>query len=155
LIRSFRFSEEEITERRKLEVEFADYAIASLIFETALRQSLSYADDEDRQVQNALVVITARKKGAGVEASELAKELGISKDRAYAHLREALKRESILRANDPERGNKKLFLPAEQSRMLPDAGAVFQKLSQGRRAVRFVHPITGEDVEYRSNGKRS
>jgi len=152
LVRSFRFDEEEIAVRGRLQVGFTDYAVASLIFSSAFSKSLSYGDEEDSELITALSTISARKKGGGADASELAKELGISRDRAYAKLQEALKRGSIRRSNETTLRNLKLYLPAARTGMLPDPRTVFQKLFP-RRRVTFVHPITGRTVEYGHTGK--
>ncbi len=153
LVRSFRFKEKEAEERGRREVGFVDFAIASLIFDTAFSQSLSYADDEDRELHGVLKTISKRKEGAGVEASELAKELSISQDRAYARLRDAFERGTVRRSNEPERGNRKLFLPAAPIRMLPDPAEVFEKIGSDADVATFVHPITGEVVVYRRYGE--
>jgi hypothetical protein len=147
LVRSFRFSEDKLMNRGKLEVDFADFAIANAIVDSALSQSLAYGDEEDRQIHESLAEISQKKKGAPVEAAELAKKMGISRDRAYARLRAAVERGTVHRTNKPSRGNRKLFLPSEGIRMIPDASALFQKLNTARH-LRFVHPVTGEVVEF-------
>ncbi len=147
LIRSFRFDEEEIARLGRLQVSFIDYAVASLIFSTAFSKTLSYGDVEDVDLTTAIRTISEKKKGVGVEASELARELGISLDRAYAKLQAALKQGTIRRSNESALRNRKLFLPAETTGMLPDPLAVFEKLFP-RHRVSFVHPITGRTVEY-------
>jgi hypothetical protein len=147
LVRSFRFDEEDVADRGWLQVSFADYAIASLIFSDAFSKSLSFGDDEDLEVITALGTISARKSGVGVDASELATELGTSRDRAYSKLQAALTRRSIRRANESAPRNRKLFLPAERTEMLPDPRAVFSKLFPGQR-VTFNHPVTGQLVGY-------
>lgn len=147
LIRSFRFDEETIAERGRLRVEFLDYAIASIIFTDAFSKSLSYGDSEDIELNRVLSSISSRKNGVGVDAAELAKEQGISQDRAYGRLQAALRRGSIRRANESAPRNRKLYLPAERVEMLPDPGAMFQQIYPGRQ-IRFVHPITGQPVTY-------
>jgi DNA primase len=149
LARSFQFDEDELEKRGVLKVRFTDYAIASLILDTALNQSLSYSDDEDRQLQEAMDRIWKRTKRNGVEASELARELRISEGKAYSRLREAAASGAIRRVNEPAKGNKKLYLPTAPAQMLPEPAAVFTALSHGPSAVRFIHPVSGEAVEYR------
>jgi hypothetical protein len=147
LVRSFRLREQQLMERGKLEVDFTDFAIANAIVDSALSQSLAYGDEEDRQIHESLAEISQKKKGAPVEAAELAKKMGISKDRTYARLRAAVERGAVRRANKPNPGNKKLFLPSEGIRMIPDAFALFTKMNTARH-MRFVHPVTGEVIEY-------
>jgi hypothetical protein len=147
LIRSFQFSEAQLMDRGKLSVDFTDFAVAAAIFDSSLSQSLSYGDDEDWQIRKSLADISHEKGGAAVDALDLAQKLGISKDRAYARLRAAAKRGTVNRVNAASRGNKKLFLPSERVRMIPEASALFEKLMPGERQ-RFVHPVTGEMVEY-------
>ena len=139
LVRSFRFSEDELMNRGKLEVDFADFAIANAIVDSALSQSMAYGDDEDRQIQESLAEISQKKNGAAVEAAESAKKMGISKDRAYARLQAAVERGAVHRANKPSRRNRKLFLPSEGILMIPDAAALFEKMNTARH-LRFVHP---------------
>jgi hypothetical protein len=151
LVRSFRLSEEEITERGKLKVSFIDFATAHLIFESALSQSLSYADDEDREVHKAIAQISQRKKGAGVEAAELATQLGIQRHEAYERIRRAVERKLVRRVNPPQRGNKKLYLPTEEGiEFIPDPEHIFKKIAHPGRRLKFVHPLTGEVVIYPS-----
>jgi hypothetical protein len=147
LVRSFRFDEEDVVARGWLQVTFADYAIASLIFSDAFSKSLSFGDEEDFELITALGAISVRKKGEGVDASELAAELRVPRDRAYSKLQAALTRGTIRRANESALRNRKLFLPAQSSGMLPDPRAVFSKLFP-RQRVTFNHPITGRVVEY-------
>lgn len=153
LLRSFRRDEDEVEKEGKLEIGFSDYAITSLIFNSALSQSLSYVDDQDRELQKAVARIVDRKKGVGCDGEELAREMKISTGTAYKLLRDAKDRGSVRRANKPTKGNTKLYVPAEGTQMLPDPGDVFQKLGQTKRVLKIIHPVTGEVVEYRRGGK--
>jgi hypothetical protein len=107
LVRSFRVREDQLMKRVKLEVDFTDFAIANAIVDSALSQSLAYGDDEDRQIHESLAEISQKKSGAAAGAAELAKKMGISRDRAYARLRVAVERGTVHRANKSNRGNKK------------------------------------------------
>jgi hypothetical protein len=153
LVRSFLFDEDELKKSEGLTVSFTDYAITSLILDAALNQSLSYADDEDRELQDAVERIWKGTKRKGVEAKDLARELGISLGMAYSRIRRAEERGAIHRVNGPEKGNKKLYLPAEHGQMLPDPAVVFMRHSHGPAVVRFMDPVTGEPVEYRTKGR--
>jgi hypothetical protein len=153
LIRSFRFSEKQVAARGKLEVDFTDFAVAAAIFDSPLSQSLAYGDDEDRRTYKFITDISQKKRGAGVDAAELAAAMHVSHDTAYKWLRDAVKRGTVLRANKPSRRNKKLFLPSEGIRMIPEASDLFKKLNLGTN-VRFVHPLTGGTVEYTVNQEK-
>jgi hypothetical protein len=99
--------------------------------------------------------ISARKDGQPVSANDLERELNISPDKAYSLLRAATEAGTISRANQPTRTNLKLYLPATGSSFLPDPEALFHKLmDSSSERVKFIHPITGEWVEYRRYGKR-
>jgi len=148
LVRSFRLSQEEIEERGGLKVGFTDYAITSLILDAALNQSLSSADDVDRQLQEAMDRVSKRTGLKGVEASALARELQISEGKAYSRLREAAANGSIRQVNKAAKGNKKLYLASMQTQLMPDPAAVFRALTHGPSVVSFVHPVTGEAVKY-------
>jgi len=92
--------------------------------------------------------IVAR-KNRRVNVKDIMKALKISKDQAYSKLRYAERAGVIRRANKPEKGNRKLFLPAPQPRFVPDPEKLFRKLKGIGDKVRFVHPLTGESVTYR------
>ena len=147
VIRSFRRPETEVLERGKLVVRFSDLAVTALIFEPAFTKSLRAVGGSDADTLEAIERILSRNRGKPVSASALSAELGNPLDKAYALLRRGEGRGTIRRANKAERNNKKYFVPAERSRFLPDPGAIFQTLD-GFERVRFVHPITGEQITY-------
>jgi len=93
--------------------------------------------------------ISESKENQPVSATELAKELKVSKDHAYARLRRAQLAGAVVRFNKPEKGNLKLFMPAPRPRFLPDPEAVFQQIRELGPEVRFVHPLSDESVVYR------
>jgi hypothetical protein len=154
LIRSFRYSDEELIDRGKIEVDFADFATTHTIFGTAFSQTLSFGDEEESELHQALVRISQKKDGVGVAATELAQELGISLDRAYERLRKELDDGTIRRSNEPERGNLKLYLPAERAALLPDPETVFQEMPSGDEVFSFYHPVAGQVVQYRRRKKK-
>jgi hypothetical protein len=155
LIRSFKRDEEKLRREGKITVKFTDLAIAALIFGPAFAQSLDKASEQEFTTQQHVQRISARKDGEPVSATELAQELNISGDRAYSLLRAATDAGTISRANRPTRTNLKLYLPARGSSFLPDPEVLFHKLRDSSSArVKFVHPITGEWVEYRHAGTR-
>ena len=77
------------------------------------------------------------------------KELGISKDKAYRRLRDALDAGVIYRSNRPGKGNTKLYRATRWPAFIPDPESLFQKLPELKDKVRFIHPLTGEKIVYR------
>jgi len=155
LIRSFKRSEEELQRQGKITVKFTDLAIATLIFGPVFAQSLDKASEQEFTTQQHVQRISARKDGKPVSATDLAQELSISDDKAYSFLRSAADAGTITRANQPTRTNLKLYLPATGGSFLPDPEVLFHKLrDSSSELVKFVHPITGEWVEYRRDGER-
>jgi hypothetical protein len=64
-------------------------------------------------------------------------------------LRQAMAAGAIRQANKPERNNRKVYMPTQRPRFVPDPEKLFQKLEELGPKVRFVHPVTGEWVVYR------
>jgi hypothetical protein len=147
LIRSFQ-RHRELSKCGELELEFADFAITALIFDTVFVESLRLgktAGEATRRLAEEISKATNRP----VEAKDLVRKLKISTDQAYAKLRYAASLGVILRANEPEKGNRKLFLPAPRPRFVPDPEKLFHELDL-KEEVRFVHPVTGEWIVYRN-----
>jgi len=150
LMRSFKQKEEGLQRQGKIMVKFTDFAIAALIFGPVFAQSLDKASEQESLTQQVVQRISARNDGQPVSATDLAQELNISGDRAYSLLRAATDAGTISRANRPTRTNLKLYLPATGGSFLPDPEVLFHKLrDSSSERVKFVHPITGEWVEYR------
>jgi hypothetical protein len=84
-----------------------------------------------------------------VEAKDIMKELKISKDKAYAKLRYAKSAGVIRQANEPQKSNRKVYLPNPLPRFVPDPKKLFQKLKNIGDEVRFIHPLTEERIVYR------
>src|SRR6267378_791688 len=87
-------------------------------------------------------------KGDAIGVSDFAQELNISNDRAYKLLREAREAGTIYRANPKEKSNPKKYLPSSPPRFIPDPKTVYDMLDDVEDPVRFVHPLTGEQVVY-------
>ena len=155
LIRSFKRDEEELRKEGKITVKFTDFAISALIFGPVFAKSLDKVSEQEFQTQQNVQRISARNDGQPVSATDLAQEMNISSDRAYSLLRSAMDAGTISRANQPARTNLKLYLPATGGSFLPDSEVLFHKLGDSSsERVKFIHPITGEWVEYRRDGKR-
>jgi len=87
LIRSFR-RQGGVQKVQSLSVEFADFAIAAILFERVFVESLHRSADRNLETRQTVESIWRRTSKA-VGAAALAKELAVSKDRAYARLRRA------------------------------------------------------------------
>ena len=148
LIRSFRGNERT---PESLQVTFRDYAITTLIFEDAFAKSLSSTDERNMELRQCILRISSRNGDHPVSAQEVASELGIPLHEAYERIRRAAKQKLVRRANQPKRGNKKLFLLTEAGNdFLPAPKHVFRKVMGAGGRLKFVHPFTGEAVIYRS-----
>lgn len=134
---------------KTLEVQFADFAITAIVFDKVFVESLHSARDKATETRTIVERISKRKNSQPVDAMELAKELGISKDSAYERMRRAETAGTIKRVNKPEKGNRKLFLPTPRPRFIPDPEELFQKIPELGNESKFVHPLTGKWVIYR------
>jgi len=158
LIRSFQLDRQP-KKGSKLEIDFVDFAIAAIIFERVFTQSLSRQEGSALETRQAVEALSKSMDRKPVQGGDLAKELGISLDRAYKLLREAEEAGTITRANEPERDNRKFYLPSPRPRFVPDPEVLFQTLDGVENEVRFVHPLTGQWITYtrkrgRKNGKK-
>ena len=132
----------------ELFVDFADFALATLIFNEAFVESIHRQEGQVFEIRDIVERLSAKKDGVPVGASDLANELNVSKDRAYEMLREARDAGAIRRANAPEKSNPKVYLPAPRARFIPDPRKMYPLLNGVEDPVRFVHPLTGEEVVY-------
>ena len=147
LIRSFQ-PDRRPSKHGRLEVDFADFAITALIFDSVFVESLHLNRTAGEATRKLVEKIVAR-KSRPVDVKDIMKELKVSKDQAYSKLRYAERAGVILRANKPEKSNHKLFLPAPRPRFVPDPEKLFRKLKGLVDKVRFIHPLTGESITYR------
>jgi hypothetical protein len=146
LMRSFQ-SDHGSGKSRELCVNFADFAIATLIFNEAFVESLHRQEGPVFETRDIVQRLGAAKGGA-IGVSDLAKELNISNHRAYKLLREAREAGTIHRANPKEKSNPKRYLPSSPPRFIPDPRALYDMLDDVEDPVRFVHPLTGAPVLY-------
>lgn len=154
LIHSFNLPEKRLRRQRKLEISFADYAVTEAIFNKAFAESLHRPSDRALKTRVLVEKIVAQNGGKPVGAADLAREAGISKDRAYARLRRAAKAGTIRKGNPPAQSNRKLYLPAPEPRFMPDPVEVFPKLGL-RGPVKFIHPLIGKWVICGRGGKKN
>jgi len=144
LIRSFQRHAGEV---RRLEVDFVDYAISSLLFDRVFVESLRPGKSVNEYTRDDVKRLCEKKK-TPIGAKDLALSLHISKDQAYGKLRRALAAKTVSRANKSEWGNRKLYIPAPRMRFVPDPRKLFRELELDE-VVRFIHPVTGKTVVYR------
>jgi hypothetical protein len=145
LIRSFRLEEKK---PKSIRVRFSDYAIAMLIFEDAFSKSLGSVDEKSVELRDVIDRISSRKGGRPVSAKDVAAEMSLPLHESYENIRRAAEHKLIQRANPPQKGNRKLYLPAlGRNQFLPKPELVF-KIAGISHRVNFVHPITGESVIY-------
>ena len=132
-----------------LTVDFADFALATMIFDDVFVESLHRVGGPAFETGEIVRKLYLENNRVPVQARDLAKELGVSLDRAYERLRDAVDTGTVRRANRPEKGNKKLYAPSPRGRFLPAPEEVFRQVSEVGNTVRLVHPISGEQVVYK------
>lgn len=140
------FQSRKVSRATRLTVDFADFAMAALIFDHVFVASLRLRKGVNESTRD-LGRLSAR-EGGPVQAKHVARELGVSMDRAHRILRNAVAAGVIKRANAPEKTNRKLFLAVPPPRFVPDPKRLFRKLHL-KKTVRIFHPITGERIVYR------
>ena len=145
LLRSFQDTRKETDDQ--LTINFADYTITTLIFESIFAESLQRQDGSTLQIADAMRKLSAEHGGEPVRAKDLAADLRIPMGQAYARLREALATGVVERVNESARNNLKLYRPAPPIRFIPNPKQIFTaaKLPSD---VRFVHPLSGEVVTF-------
>lgn len=146
LIRSFQPGRK-LSKRGELVVEFADFAITALIFDSVFAESL-YLDKKAGEATRRIVESIARETSKPVCAKDVARKLKISMDTAYRKLRSAQQAGVIRLANKPEKSNRKKYWALPAPRFVPDPKKLFRKLRL-KEVVSFVHPITGEQIVYK------
>jgi hypothetical protein len=145
LIRSFQ--SQELSRATRLTVDFADFAITALIFDRVFVESLRLRKGANESIRDLVARLSLQKKRP-VSAEDVAHECGSSMDRAYRLLRSGETAGVITRTNEPEKGNRKLFVAVASPRFVPDPKRLFRKLHL-KQTVRIFHPITGERIVYR------
>ncbi len=157
LLRSFQGQRDNSPGSTGIEVTFADFAIAAILFEDVFVESLHRHADKNLSTRVAVVEISEANGGNPVAAPDLARHLAISEDRAYARLRKASEDGVIRRVNKPEKGNRKLFLPVPLPRFVPNPSVVLGDIPEIPTPVEFVHPLTGQRMQLRrtKTGKKA
>lgn len=138
---------------RKIEVDFSDFAIATVLFEDVFVDSLQRDGDENLTTRMAVQEISDANEGAPVTAEQLAEQMSVSMDRAYRLIRDAVDAELIQRANEPEKGNLKTYLPVPRRRFIPDPAEILEQIPEVTAPVEFIHPLTDEKIKLRRTKK--
>ena len=136
-------------EPREIEVDFSDFAIATVLFEEVFVESLDRDGDEHLKTRMAVQEISDANEGAPVTAEQLAERMSVAMDRAYKLIRDAADAELIQRANEPEKGNLKTYLPAPRPRFIPDPVEILEEISEITAPVEFIDPLTGDKITLR------
>lgn len=152
LIRSFRSALKSSRSNRLLPIRFSDYAIASILFGKVLSVSSGIDCGSSSECEPGLDLQTALEQigTRSFRAADLAEKLSISLDQAYAILRRASQSGLVVRANPPEYANRKFYRAASRKEFLPDPHELFMHARNVPSRVRFIHPLTGEEIVYRA-----
>lgn len=145
LIRSFQ--DPQRVKNSKIEIDFADFAIATLIFDPVFVESLHLNRGSGEGTRRVVDQLSGEEKRP-VTARDLARKLCISMDKAYGKLRYAAGAGAIRQVGGPEKNNRKAYLPNPRPHFIPDPKKLFRKLKQLKGPVRFVHSITGRWIVY-------
>lgn len=146
LIRSFQV-DRRASSHGEIEIDFADFAITTLIFDAAFVESLHLGKGVGETTRRTVESIETE-TGRSVQAKDLADKLKISMDQAYQKLRYAMQAGVIQLANKPGKSNVKKFKAVSAPRFVPDPKKLFRALGL-KNPVSFIHPITGERVTYK------
>ncbi len=130
-----------------LEVDFADFAITALIFDQVFVESLHLGAGVGEATRR-LVEAIATETGKPARAKDVARKLDISMDAAYRKLRSAEQAGVIRLANKPGKSNRKKYEALPAPCFVPEPKKLFRKLRL-REEVRFLHPLTGEQIVYK------
>jgi hypothetical protein len=139
---------------REIEVDFADFAIATVLFEDVFVDSLQRDGDKNLKTRMAVQEISDANEGTPVTAEQLAEQMSVSMDRAYRLIRDAVDAELIQRANESEKGNLKTYLSAPRPRFIPDPAEILQEIPEVTAPVEFINPLTDEKIRLRRTKKQ-
>ena len=157
LIRSYRDTKEQLVKQDGIIVNFDDFAVASIIFDKVVTDTITRgAADSDMSTAD-LVARIATAKGEdlevrGVDAKRLLGEPGVtSLDKAYRLLGDAESAGTIYRVNPPGKNNQKFYLPMARRGFVGSPNSVLKRLKLNIQGE-FVNPLTGATVNYGGNG---
>jgi alkylated DNA repair dioxygenase AlkB len=130
----------------RLEVDFADFAIAHILFDSVVSESLHHEGDQTLDTAQCVRTIVAD-TGEAARIQQVAAAIGIPYKRAAERVQEAERAGLIQLANSPEARNIKRFVATSPQQLLPDPRTLFRKLCLNHTCS-FHHPLTGELVVY-------
>jgi hypothetical protein len=130
----------------RLEVGFADFAIAHILLDSVISESLHHEGEQTLDTAQCIRTLTEG-SGEGVRIQEVADAMGIPYKRAAERVQEAEHAGLIHQANAPEVRNVKRFVATSPQQLLPDPKELFQKVRLNTPCS-FHHPLTGELVVY-------
>jgi len=130
----------------RLEVDFADFAIAHILFDSVVSESLHHEGDQTLDTAQCIRCLVA-KTGEAARIQQVAEALGLPYKRAAERIQGAERAGLVQRTNDPEVRNIKRFVATSPQQLLLDPGALFPKLRLDAPCS-FHHPLTGELVVY-------
>lgn len=146
LIRSFREHPQDYEPDEKIVATFADYAVATYIFDGLFTETLNRGDDESAKTLAAIQKMVEDQDGA-IDAAQFAKLSGISYDKAAAKLRAALEAGTIVLANKPGKNNSKVYRPNGLTRFVPAPEDVASEIGL-KKPVTVFHPVTGKKLTF-------
>jgi hypothetical protein len=142
LLRSFQCKET----ADRLQVEFADFAIAHILLDSVVSESLQHEGGQVLDTAQCIRGLTV-KTGDSVRIQQVADALNLPYKRAAERIQEAERAGLVQLANSPEVRNVKRFVATSPQQLLPAPEALFRKLGLNA-ACSFHHPLTGELVAY-------
>jgi hypothetical protein len=152
LIGASRFTREHLGRRGMIEVDFGHFAIASLIFDRVIADTLTRGGPvEAVATANMIKNVQAnapQRETIGVGARELVKRFGLSRAKAGRMLRFAEDAGAIVRVGKAQKNNAKLYVPAASVGFIGDPENVYRRLRL-TDPVQIVDPLTGTWRRYR------
>ena len=142
LLRSFQQKER----LDRLEVSFADFAIAHISLDSVISESLHHEGGETLDTAQCIRGLTG-KTGEAVRIQQVAEALNLPYKRAAERIQEAERAGLIQQSNGPEVRNVKRFVAISPQQLLPEPKALYRKLRMNVPCS-FHHPLTGELVVY-------
>ena len=110
-----------------VEVDFADFAVAQILLDEVIFQSLHHQADETLQAAQCIRSLTAT-TGEAAHIKQIALALQIDYKRAAERIQQAEKAGLIQRVNKPEFRNGKRFAAISPHRLLPDPATLYRTL---------------------------
>jgi hypothetical protein len=130
----------------RLQVEFADFAIAHTLLDSVISESLHHEGGQTLETAQCIRTLAAR-TGESVLIQQVAEALNLPYKRAAERIQKAERAGLIQLANSPEVRNVKRFVATSPQQLLPEPRALYQKL-RFNTPCSFNDPLTGELILY-------